>query len=104
MSTPNVTDNYKGYEEAELSKYVDLLRDKQYLLVHGTADDNVHFQQSMKLAKALTNRGVLFKQQVYVDEGHKLSGVQRHLYRSMTSFFEDCFKRAVSTAYENYSH
>lgn len=33
MGLPNVTDNYKGYEEAELSKYADFLRDKQYLLV-----------------------------------------------------------------------
>lgn len=96
MSSPNVTDNYKGYEEGELSKYVDQLRDKQYLLVHGTADDNVHIQHSMLLAKALTSRGVLFKQQIYADEGHNLSGVKRHLYRSMTSFFEDCFKRLVS--------
>lgn len=96
LSSPNVTDNYKGYEEGDLSKYVDLLRDKQYLLVHGTADDNVHFQQSMLLAKSLTSQGVLFKQQIYPDEGHSLSGVKRHLYRSMTSFFEDCFKRLVS--------
>lgn len=95
LSSPNVTDNYKGYEEGDLSKYADLLRDKQYLLVHGTADDNVHFQQSLLLAKALTSRGVLFKQQIYADEGHSLSGVKRHLYRSMTSFFEDCFKRLV---------
>lgn len=95
LNTPNVTDNYKGYEEGDLSKHADLLRDKQYLLIHGTADDNIHFQQSMLLAKALTSRGVLFKQQVYADEGHNLSGVKRHLYRSMTSFFEDCFKRLV---------
>lgn len=96
MSTPNVTDNYKGYEEGDLTKFSDQLRDKQYLLVHGTADDNVHFQQSMMLAKSLTSRGVLFKQQIYTDEGHDLTGVKRHLYRSMTTFFEDCFKRLVS--------
>lgn len=96
MSSPNVTDNYKGYEEGDLTKFADQLRDKQYLLVHGTADDNVHFQQSMMLARALTSRGVLFKQQIYTDEGHDLSGVKRHLYRSMTTFFDDCFKRLVS--------
>lgn len=30
---PNVTDNYKGYEEGDLSKHADQLRDKQFLLV-----------------------------------------------------------------------
>lgn len=97
LSSPNVTDNYKGYEEGDLTKFVDHLRDKQYLLVHGTADDNVHFQQSMMLAKSLTQRGVLFKQQIYTDEGHTMKGVKRHLYRSMTTFFEDCFRRLVHT-------
>ncbi|XP_037042079.1 inactive dipeptidyl peptidase 10 [Bradysia coprophila] len=95
LSFPNVTDNYKGYEESELVKHVDQLRDKHYLLVHGTADDNVHFQQTMLLAKSLASNGVLFKQQIYPDEGHSMLGVQRHLYRSMTTFFEDCFRRQV---------
>ncbi|EDW76193.2 uncharacterized protein Dwil_GK14793 [Drosophila willistoni] len=95
LSFPNVTDNYKGYDESDLSKYVDNLRDRQFLLVHGTADDNVHVQQSMVLARSLTSKGVLYKQQIYPDEGHSLSGVKRHLYRSMTAFFDDCFKKLV---------
>lgn len=33
MGLPNVTDNYKGYAEGDLSKYVDQLKDKQFLLV-----------------------------------------------------------------------
>lgn len=37
MGLPNVTDNYKGYEEAELLKAADQLRDKQYLLVRKDA-------------------------------------------------------------------
>lgn len=96
-----MTDNYKGYEESELVKHVDQLRDKHYLLVHGTADDNVHFQQSMLLAKSLASNGVLFKQQIYPDEGHSMLGVQRHLYRSMTTFFEDCFRRQVKHKFRN---
>lgn len=50
----------------------------------------------MLLAKALTNNGVMFKQQIYPDEGHQLGGVKRHLYRSMTQFLEECFKKQVN--------
>lgn len=67
--------------------------------VHGTADDNTHFMQTMLLSKALTSRGALFKQQIYPDEGHNLGGVKQHLYRSMTLFFEDCFKKQVGMAF-----
>lgn len=69
-----------------------------YVKVHGTADDNTHFMQTMLLSKALTSRGALFKQQIYPDEGHNLGGVKQHLYRSMTLFFEDCFKKQVGMA------
>lgn len=95
MSWPNVTDNYKGYKEGDLAEQAGKLRDKQYLLIHGTADDNVHIQQSMALSKALTANGVLFQQIVYPDENHSLAGVKRHVYRSISMFFESCFVRQV---------
>uniref|UniRef100_A0AAG5DCG6 Venom dipeptidyl peptidase 4 n=1 Tax=Anopheles atroparvus TaxID=41427 RepID=A0AAG5DCG6_ANOAO len=95
MGMPNVTDNYKGYEDSDLSKHAEKLRDKQFLMVHGTADDNVHFQQSVVFSKALSSKGALFKQLIYPDEGHNLAGVKKHLYRSMTLFFEDCFRKLV---------
>ena len=37
------------------------LRNKKYLMVHGTADDNVHYQQSMMLARAMEEADVLFR-------------------------------------------
>lgn len=49
----------------------------------------------MVFSKALTKRGALFKQQIYPDEGHNLAGVKKHLYRSMTLFFEECFRKQV---------
>lgn len=113
MGLPNVTDNYKGYDEADVSKKAHLLKDKMFYLVHGSADDNVHLQQSMALVKALSEAGTLFRQQVisklfalykyfknwylqiYPDESHGLGGVKKHLYKSMGQFFDDCFQKQV---------
>ncbi|XP_044263326.1 inactive dipeptidyl peptidase 10 isoform X1 [Tribolium madens] len=95
MGLPNVTDNYKGYDEADVSKKAHLLKDKMFYLVHGSADDNVHLQQSMALVKSLSEAGTLFRQQIYPDESHGLGGVKKHLYKSMGQFFDDCFQKQV---------
>ncbi|KAF4520670.1 hypothetical protein B566_EDAN006346 [Ephemera danica] len=91
MGLPNVTDNYRGYEEADVTKRAGNLKEKLFLLIHGTADDNVHYQQSMMLIQALTAEGVLFRHQTYPDENHSFSGVKDHMFKAMESFFDDCF-------------
>ncbi|XP_077503728.1 prolyl endopeptidase FAP-like isoform X5 [Amblyomma americanum] len=85
-------DNLAGYERADLTRAAARLKGKKFLLVHGTADDNVHFQHSMMLAKELTRKGVLYKTQVYPDEKHALSHVTTHLYNAMEDFIDDCFE------------
>jgi hypothetical protein len=67
MGLPNVTSNYKGYAESNVYDKVEYLRDKMFYLVHGTADDNVQFQQSMALARHLAKKSILFRQQVNFD-------------------------------------
>ncbi|XP_052133194.1 inactive dipeptidyl peptidase 10-like, partial [Frankliniella occidentalis] len=67
LRTPNVTDNYRGYEDADVSKKAGNLRDKRFLLVHGTADLRAHFVQSMLLVRALAKEGALFQHQVRRD-------------------------------------
>ncbi|XP_050457297.1 inactive dipeptidyl peptidase 10 isoform X1 [Cataglyphis hispanica] len=95
MGLPNVTSNYKGYAESNVYDKVEYLHDKMFYLVHGTADDNVQFQQSMALARHLAKKGILFRQQVYPDVSHTLAGVKGHLYLSMEQFLEDCFQKQV---------
>ncbi|XP_053979176.1 inactive dipeptidyl peptidase 10 isoform X1 [Hylaeus volcanicus] len=99
MGFPSVASNYKGYAESDVYDKVEYLRNKMFYLVHGTADDNVQFQQSMALARHLAKKGILFRQQVYPDVSHTLAGVTGHLYLSMAQFLDDCFqKRAPADA------
>ncbi|XP_011502782.1 PREDICTED: dipeptidyl aminopeptidase-like protein 6 [Ceratosolen solmsi marchali] len=95
MGSPNVTSNYQGYAEADICNKVEHLRNKMFYLVHGIADDNVQFQQSMTLAYHLAKKGILFRQQVYPDVGHSLAGVKEHLYLSMAQFLDDCFSKQI---------
>jgi len=64
MGTPNVTDNYRGYEDSDLSKKAMRLDKKLLMLIHGSADEIVHYQHSMMLIRALTEKGILFRHQV----------------------------------------
>ncbi|KAG5896521.1 hypothetical protein JTB14_020494 [Gonioctena quinquepunctata] len=91
MGLPTVEDNLKGYEEAQLLKKFEGLRDKEYFLIHGTYDDNVHYQQTMMWAKVLERNDILFRQQSYPDEDHSLGLVRPHLYHSLENFLDECF-------------
>ncbi|XP_066900745.1 venom dipeptidyl peptidase 4 isoform X2 [Halyomorpha halys] len=93
MGLPTPEDNFVGYEQASLNSKVDNLRNKKYFLIHGTLDDNVHYQQSMMLAKALEMKDILFEQQSYPDEAHGLSDVRPHLYHTLQHFLHQCFSK-----------
>lgn len=66
MGLPTVTDNLQGYEQGQLLNKVENIKNKMYYLIHGTLDDNVHYQQSLMLAKVLEQKDILFRQQVCV--------------------------------------
>lgn len=60
--------------------------------MHGTMDDNVHFQQSMLLSAALEEKDILFRQHAYPDQDHSIPEYLQHLYHSLTDFLlNDCF-------------
>ncbi|XP_056226550.1 dipeptidyl peptidase 4-like isoform X3 [Seriola aureovittata] len=64
----------------------------QYLLVHGTADDNVHFQQAAEISEALVDEQVDFEAMWYTDKDHGLGdSAYQHVYTHMTHFLQRCF-------------
>jgi dipeptidyl-peptidase-4 len=83
--------NENAYENSRLTKLATGLKNKKYLLVHGTLDDNVHYQQAMLLARVLEQEDIAFDQISYPDEDHSLVGVRPHLYHSLGRFINNCF-------------
>ncbi len=85
LRTPQ--ENAKGYDENSPTTYANLLKGK-FLLIHGTADDNVHFQNSMEFAEALIQSKKQFDFMAYPDKNHGIYGGQTRaqLYEKMTNF------------------
>ncbi|XP_076054020.1 venom dipeptidyl peptidase 4-like isoform X3 [Oratosquilla oratoria] len=94
MGLPTVEDNLKAYNDSDVTQNVKNFRNKEFFLIHGTADDNVHYQQSMMLSRSLEVNDILFRSQSYPDENHGLAGVKRHHYHSMEDFLNDCYNEA----------
>lgn len=90
MGLPLLSDNLAGYVSSSLIRKALNLTDKMYLLIHGTMDDNVHYQQSMLLARELELHDIPFQQQSYPDEDHSLGGVRHHFYHLLESFLSEC--------------
>lgn len=66
MGLPYKEDNAEGYDRARLSTRQDAFRNRTYLLVHGSLDDNVHYQQSMALSRSLEVHDIPFEQIVSI--------------------------------------
>lgn len=92
MGLPTVPDNLQGYEQGQLLNKVENIKNKMYYLIHGTLDDNVHYQQSLMLAKVLEQKDILFRQQTYTDEDHGIAQSRAHLYHSLENFLDECFQ------------
>uniref|UniRef100_A0A8C1B2C4 Fibroblast activation protein, alpha n=1 Tax=Cyprinus carpio carpio TaxID=630221 RepID=A0A8C1B2C4_CYPCA len=83
---------YPNYEELsiQLTDRAKNFKSVQYMLVHGTADDNVHFQQAAQISKALVENQVDFEAMWYTDKDHGLSGKARyHLYAHLNHFLQN---------------
>lgn len=85
MHTPQ--ENPDGYDQNSPIFFADRLTGK-YLLVHGTADDNVHVQNTMRMVEALVQANRPFEWAMYPDKNHGIYGgnTRLHLYTKMTRF------------------
>ncbi len=88
MQTPQ--ENASGYDSNSPINHVDKLKGK-FLLIHGSADDNVHVQNSMEMMEALIQANKQFDSQIYPDKNHGIYGgkTRVQLYNKMTNFIKD---------------
>ena len=85
LQTPQ--ENPQGYDENSPINFAGLMKGK-YLLIHGTADDNVHYQNAVEMAEALIQKNKEFEFMTYPDKNHGIYGgnTRLHLYQKMTDF------------------
>ncbi len=82
-------DNAKGYDDNSPLNFADRLQGN-YLLIHGTGDDNVHFQNSAEMVEKLENAGKQFEFRIYPNKNHSIydntGNTRLNLYQLMTDF------------------
>ena len=85
LTTPQ--ENPSGYDDNSPLSHVDKLKG-DFLLIHGSADDNVHLQNTMRLVEALVQADKQFDWGIYTDDNHGIYGgnTRLHLYKKMTNF------------------
>ncbi|MCS7028386.1 MAG: S9 family peptidase [Bacteroidia bacterium] len=86
LQTPQL--NPAGYDENSPITHASKMKGK-YLIIHGTADDNVHFQNAMDFIDALIKANVQFESFCYPNRNHGIYGgnTRYHLYKMMTNFW-----------------
>ena len=84
-------DNAKGYDENSPLNFANQLKGN-YLLIHGTGDDNVHFQNSAEMVEKLEEAGKQFEFRIYPNKNHSIydntGNTRLNLYQLMTDFIE----------------
>ena len=87
LQTPQ--ENLKGYEENSPINFADKLVGN-YLLIHGTADDNVHFQNTIEMVRALQNAKKNFDLMIYPDKNHGITGgtTRWDVYNRITNWWD----------------
>ena len=87
MRTPH--ENPDGYDDNSPLTYADKIKGN-YLIIHGSADDNVHLQNTMEFTERMVQAGVQFDMAIYTNSNHSISGgnTRLHLYTRMTNWLK----------------
>lgn len=90
MRTPN--ENGVGYDDSPISRASKL--SGSLLLIHGLADDNVHFRNAAEYAEALVQADKDFRELVYTNRNHSIYGgnTRNHLFRQITQHFKEMLR------------
>lgn len=87
MRTPQ--ENAKGYDDNSPINFTNRIKGK-YLIIHGTADDNVHFQNATQMISALVKSNIDFESAYYPNKNHGIGGMADnttfHLWSKMTNW------------------
>ena len=88
LQTPQ--ENASGYDDNSPINFVSKLKGN-FLLIHGSADDNVHVQNSMQMVEALVQANKQFEWAIYPDKNHGIYGgkTRIQLYNKMTNFIKE---------------
>lgn len=88
MRTPE--ENASGYDDNSPINYTHLLKGK-YLLIHGSGDDNVHYQNTMEMINSLTENDKQFDLFIYPNKNHGIYGgnTRNHLFKMMYQYTLD---------------
>lgn len=80
-------DNANGYDDNSPINHVDKITGK-YLIVHGSSDDNVHYENTILMIDALIKNNITYESEVYPNKNHGIYGgnTRYHLYNRMTNF------------------
>jgi dipeptidyl-peptidase-4 len=91
MTTPQA--NPEGYDDNSPLTHAGDIKGR-LLIVHGSADDNVHAQNTYEFTEKLVQEGIQFDMAIYTNRAHGISGgnTTMHLYTKMTNFFMDHLK------------
>ena len=92
MRTPE--ENPDGYDENSPLFHAKDIKGK-LLIIHGSADDNVHIQNTYEMTERLVQAGVQFDMAIYTNRNHSIYGgnTRMHLYTKMTEFLKNQLKQ-----------